>query len=375
LNHELKRFKEVNKKIKDENKLLKGNFNLKLGSCYQGSSSKKIIEDSDGVTDSDYSDADIENDPSVICYKKYKQLFSMEEHSKHIDFVIQLDDGNIVTAGKDNLVKVWKDNVCLKTFTNHTKLITGICKLADGSFVTMSKDLSLLIWKDYEVKKTITLTENPRCIISQDEGFICGFNKTIKFYKDGKWENHKRGHTANILVNLGKGSIAAACADNNIKIMEEGEKAKRLKAHTEPIRALLVLKDGKLGSSSEDKNIKIWSENKIFKTLVGHTCSVNCLIQLSDGYLVSGSCDTSIKVWSDYELLTTLKGHTCSVNALVELNQGCFASGSSDKTIKVWRNFNCIKTLMGLTEPVSYLLHLQDDKILSVSGSILKVWG
>jgi WD40 repeat protein len=178
--------------------------------------------------------------------------------------------------------------------------------------------------------------------------FICGVAGSIKFYRGEKRYTNKRGHSANILLDLGDGSVAAACKDGNVKLLKDGENAKRLKAHDGRITALILLQEGGFATSSLDNMIKVWWDKELYKALVENRDAVNCLIQLSyNGCLVSGSLDTSIKVWKDYELLKTLTGHLCSVNVLTELNYECFASGSADKTIKIWKDFRCINTLRG----------------------------
>jgi WD40 repeat protein len=68
-------------------------------------------------------------------------------HILHINSVIQLKDGLIVSGSWDNALRLWNlDGKCEVEFKGHTDCVNYVIQLKDGRIVSCSEDNTMRLW-------------------------------------------------------------------------------------------------------------------------------------------------------------------------------------------------------------------------------------
>ena len=158
-----------------------------------------------------------------------------------------------------------------------------------------------------------------------------------------------------------------------------------VKAHTDFIERLIILRNGKIVACSNDFTIKLWDISEIQKKPMnvykGHINTVTDVIQYTNTHLISVSKDKTIRKWNissakevycytfntpflcvcpatdttvccgggdktlrffdlstdkDVDELFHLEGHQDIINCLLQISNTVIASGSSDNGIRFW---------------------------------------
>lgn len=159
------------------------------------------------------------------------------------------------------------------------------------------------------------------------------------------------------------------------------------KAHAKDINAIDVSPDDTMfATASQDRTVKIWNmdSGEEVATLSGHRRGVwTVKFSAWDKYIASGSGDKTIKLWSlkDMQCLKTFEGHANSILKLTFLNKGKqIASAGADGLVKIWdiATGECLTTLDNHEDKVWSLCASGDcDGDLLVSGagdSVITVW-
>jgi WD40 repeat protein len=287
----------------------------------------------------------------------YKNLLSslgkgstiLGHHDIKVQCILELSDGNIISASWDKTFKLWnpKNGNCMKTLKGHN-LIRALISLPNGNIASSSsckKSAEIKIWnpnQDFEciqttllegytdIKKLIALSNNniASSVFLDDSPYLIIFD-------------YNNGYTLS----------------NSLLIYE--------------VSSLAHLYDNKFASTNRDYDIILWDIDKTpaqFKVLKkAHTDDIWCLAFSNKyGLLYSGAAD-AIRIWdckSNYECINAFKAHDGLVTRLILLPNGYFASGSNDAKIKIWdRNCECINTLSGGKGYVTSILFLKDYRI------------
>jgi 3-deoxy-D-manno-octulosonate 8-phosphate phosphatase KdsC-like HAD superfamily phosphatase len=282
---------------------------------------------------------------------------TLSGHSDCVWSVIQLSDGRLASASRDNTVKIWNVNngTCERTLSGHIKIdidvvsrtvgVISVIQLSDGRLASGSSDNTVKIWN----------VDNGTC-----ERTLSGHSEAV-----------------HILIQLSDGRLASASRDNTVKIwnVNNGTCERTLSDHSEYVWKLIQLSDGRLASGSSDKTVKIWNASigSCERTLSGHSKAVHFLIQLSDGRIASVSSDYTVKIWNvtSGTCEITLSGHIGAVWKLIQLADGRVASESDDRTVKIWNvtSGTCEKTLSGHYGAVLFVIQLSDGRLVSGSAS------
>jgi WD40 repeat protein len=144
------------------------------------------------------------------------------------------------------------------------------------------------------------------------------------------------------------------------------------------IFAMAALSNGRFVSSAGNGIVCMQNINRgPARRFKGHQLAVKVLITLRGGKLATGSMDRTVRIWNikDQACLHRLEGHTSTVLSLAELPDDRLASGSFDYTVRVWRVTTGDHLFtFAHQDPILAMVVLQDGRLASCSGSVVRVW-
>ena len=288
----------------------------------------------------------------TINTKLDQSTFQSEGHTSHINCILTLPDGRIVSGSSDDTLRVWDSSTgqCLQILEGHKGMINCVAVLPDGRIVSGSSDDTLRVW-DSSTGQCLQILE--------------GHKGTIYY-----------------VAVLPDGRIVSGSSDNSLRVWDSstGQCIRTLEGHSE-ISCLAILPDGRVVSGSWDGTLRVWnsSTGQCLQILEGHKGRINCVVVLSDGRIVSSSSDHSLRVWdsSTGQCLQTLEGHSGGISCVAVLPGGCVVSGSYDNSLRVWDSSTgqCLQILKGHTRHIICMAVLPDGRIVSSSSDhSLRVW-
>lgn len=268
----------------------------------------------------------------------FKPFYAIEEMIGQVCTVLQLQDRRILTTSADNpSMKIWtcKANKDRKfeyelsgTIQGHKRAITSIIQLENEQIISAGKDASIIVWN----KNDRTFKNNQ--VLAEHQGVIYALCKI-----EGGFASGAEDKAVKIWAPMQSSADKYKCSQSIVK-------------HKGKVRALLYLKDKKLVSAGDDGTLKFYQKNKgqyeMVQDILGHRGDITCLIELKCGYVVSCSKDRTIRIWekqggSAYSKKEVLRKHNQTVNSLVELNESYFASAGGDGVIIIWKNLAFIE--------------------------------
>lgn len=243
------------------------------------------------------------------CSKKNITPLSTE-HKGRINCVIKLSNNEIVTAGQDKTIKVWKIDTkdSLMTLSGHKSMIWCLNEIKGNKVITGSSDNTAVIWdlnekkldfelyKDKEISVVLQLKTGKVLLCSSDQLILFDLESKKKLtsfeIKVGVWS----------IKELSDGTVAAGYGNGDVGILEIGNEIKvkiLLKGHKKTINSIIELENNKLVTSSDEKSMILWDlkdpEAKYF--IEGHTDNVSCLTHLGGNKFASCSLDNTLKIW------------------------------------------------------------------------------
>ncbi|MBD3193211.1 MAG: hypothetical protein GF308_21435 [Candidatus Heimdallarchaeota archaeon] len=297
-------------------------------------------------------------------------------HTMEITSVVELPDGNIMSASKDETVRIWDINSgkCLKIFINNDSRLMKL--LPKNRFICTGSDNSrnnpkgaqlthrMIFLKDSATGKILQkMGENGKnarinaLTVGDSKIYTAGFREIhIWSLETGEKLNsfnfNLRRQKINCLTLLSDGRLvfgtkysSRKCGGVKIWDIDNKEIIDSHMRHTDDVNAIVEWED-KIISASKDQTIRIWkpNEDKNQTILRGHRSSINALALLPDGRIVSGSGDNysygdiTIRIWSQESgaCLRVFKGHSARISCLTITRDGKIVSGSKDKTIRIW---------------------------------------
>jgi WD40 repeat protein/serine/threonine protein kinase len=290
------------------------------------------------------------------------EIFALTGHTGRLAGVAFSPDGKqIVSGGKDTLLKVWdaESGRELRTIEGNGHPVYGVAYSPDGKRIasgTSSVKKTIIVWDAQSGQERLAL-EGHRgtvlCVAYSPDGkqIASGSDdKTIKLWDadTGHEIRTLKGHGAKVWGVAfrpdGK-RIATASADDTVIVWDAlgGQRMLTLKGHTAPVLSVAFSPDGKrIASASWDRTLKLWdadSGRELFN-LAGHEAEVLSVAYSPDGkWIASGSADEHLKLWdpSNGRPQLTLIGHTAPVTSLAFRPDGLrIASGSWDATVRIW---------------------------------------
>jgi WD40 repeat protein len=184
---------------------------------------------------------------------------------------------------------------------------------------------------------------------------------------------HKRLITS-MAINTAEDIIYTASLDKTVKVwrISDLKCIETIKAHPDPINAIIVSDDGVLYTASDDATIKVWRRNfcshdqphSLTVTLQAKHSPVKALtLSNNDGGILYGGCtDGYIHYWlkgwfvGQLQYGGSIQGHTHAVLCLASVAK-YIVSGSADSTSRVWSREQdgqhvCLAVLVGHRGPI-----------------------
>lgn len=238
------------------------------------------------------------------------------------------DGTKIASAGYDGTIRLWdRQGKILEVFASHRDRVTGVGFHPEGSILASSSfDKTIKLWD---------LNGNPRLVLRDS---LTPLNPPLN--GDGR----ESGGTGirNVAISP-DGQLLVTAGENGAIVLwtREGEKLKRISAHTQPIEALSFAPDGLLfASGSWDGTIKIWNrQGKLQATFQGHQDRVADLDwNFNSSLLVSGSWDGRVKIWNRQgKPQATLQRHRQRVHAVAFSPEGNILVTGGEDGIYWWK--------------------------------------
>lgn len=211
------------------------------------------------------------------------------------------------------------------------------------------------------------------------------------------------GAISSLAINPADGLLYSASVDATVKVwcISKLKCIETIRAHTEPINAIVVGEDGVFYTASDDATVKVWRRqsygcggdrsHSLALTLPTDSSPVKALALTADGMVLYGGCTDGylhcwLKGWLSGHMHYggPLQGHRHAVLCLA-CTSNYVASGSADSTCRVWVRdgeglHTCLAVLEGHMGPVrcvaAFAAGGQDGCMVctaSLDGT-LKVW-
>ena len=243
------------------------------------------------------------------CSKKSITPLS-KEHKGRINCVIKLSNNEIVTAGQDKNIKVWKidKNESLMTLTGHKSMIWCINEIKGNKLISGSSDNTAIIWNLNEKKFDFELFKDKEISVAiqlkTGKVLLCSSDKLILFELETKKQltSYEIKPGVWCIRELSNGNVAAGYGNGDIAILEIGKEIivkTLLKGHKKTINSIIELDNHKLVSSSDENDMILWDladpESKYI--IKGHSNNIACLAYLKGTQFASVSLDKTLKIW------------------------------------------------------------------------------
>jgi len=249
-------------------------------------------------------------------------------HEYRILCLVQLNENKIVSAGNDNLIKIWDlvEGTCCMTLEKHSSSVKFLLRLSYNT-IASSCGNNILVWD--VLKGTCTREiKNPSicilCLFRYNSNLIFIGSKhctiTIVDCSDGTKNdkvidfNYIDISTYSILK-LNKLGDLAYGTSNGLIIRNNGSKIEYLKGHQNSVTSLLKLSNKHIVSGCKNGLMKFWDiETKnCYRTIKAHDDQIYCLVYLNKS-LLTGSIDNKIKIWRVSD--GTIKGNISSFDSI-----------------------------------------------------------
>lgn len=309
----------------------------------------------------------------------FKLSAQLQGHSNDVKSVRYKSSDMIVSASRDNSVRLWKRTspafgmpvfasaavAQSSSYVNSLALVPPSPAHPDGLVVTSGLDPIIYIHQPRPADEQadgfpILLPGHGNNVcsldVSPDGKFIASgsWDTKAKIWHVGKWDlaaeldGHDKSVTA--VLALDGSSVVTGCADNMIRAYglaraqpDHPLSPAKTIFTAEPVRALCRLPPGhpsgaRFASAGNDCVIRLWTpQGQQVTELHGHESFVYSLACLPSGEIVSAGEDRTVRVWKGSECVQTLVHPAVSVWTVdVCPETGDIVSGASDNIIRIW---------------------------------------
>ena len=342
--------------------------------------------------------ATVSDDKIVRLWSLDGILINSLKHSSRVISVSFSYDGKIITAGKDNTVKIWgSDGKKIKDFNNYGTLSISL-NSDRKTLMLVNKDSTV---KFYDFNGNLLKTFNYQfskyfnytwMSVSSDGKQVAGTWRDatpppifiVKTTSDGRQSlkrinqtGYKDGITYLSFSPDGKLLASVSKKDRTVKLWSIESKDF---STTSNIGSKTKFSPDKqmIAAGSADNEVKLWRRDRtLLKTFQGD----GSLLSFSpDGKtLVTGSANDIVKIWdSESGNIITLPGFSNRVTRLaISPNGKIIAAASLDKTVHLWKNDGTqIKILTGHTDKIASITFSSNSKIIATIGNnnVVKLW-
>lgn len=268
---------------------------------------------------------------------------------------IASSNGLVYTGSVSNVIRVWKTPEF--TECGHLKTKAGMVvalEVSNDRVYAAYADCKIRVWRqswDGKLKhiRLATIPSTGNFVRS----YIAGKDKMMKHM----------GPISSLAINVADDLLYSASIDKTVKVwrISDLKCIETIKAHSEPINAIIVADDGVLYTASDDATVRVWRRNFCGDDRPPHSLTVTLPAKYSPvktltltrsyqnnnnnssyGGVLYGGCSDGyvhywIKGWFSGQLQYggALQGHTHAVMCLANVSN-YLVSGSADSTSRVW---------------------------------------
>jgi hypothetical protein len=285
---------------------------------------------------------------------------TFEDHGGAATALTGQEDGLIVSAGDDGMVRVWDpEDPGFEpiVYDGHHDWIRAVAGLPDGRIASASQDGTVQVWHPFDLavgSERFELHQAPvASVVALDDGRVVSGGEDAAAWVwnpgDPRAEPVRFEHHPTVVFSLAAlddGRVASAGEDGAIRIWDpddpgEGQ-VQVLAGHEGMVASMAVLPDGRLVSGGHDGTIRMWDPGLPaeqigeFPAFAG---PVLAMAVLADGRVVSAGEDGAVRIWDPDDLDAEpieLREHRAPVRSLLALDDGRLVSGGEDGTVLVW---------------------------------------
>ena len=301
---------------------------------------------------------------SVIPTPKYEVLEGHADAVRSVAFAQGSTSTLLVSAGKDNTVRVWdfSNRLALKSFRGHGGSVQAATLLADGKAVlSASRDGFVLEWsiENYAEFRTLqgrVLAGHHDAVLaasySNDQKLVvtASRDRTARTWDAGTGkleltfeEGHSYLASSSLFFPDGRGLVTAA-VDNTARIWDvaTGGEIHRLDKTGRSAAIALSADSRWIATGSDDKSAKLWDSRTgtLLKRFEGHRVEVTAVAFSTDNLLLAtGDAKGHVKLWNIESgmVISSLEGHVGKISSMLFLPDGSrLLTASLDKTVSQW---------------------------------------
>jgi WD40 repeat protein len=251
----------------------------------------------------------------VWSIKDGKKLESWGAHRSPVSAVAVLPNGDILSAGNEGQVMVWRKGEIVKKLETHAGSISALAVNAERKqWLSAGADKMVMVW-EFDKEKPVHVLKGPKTPIT-----------SLAVSRDGEWAA-ANGWTWDLTTGKAMTESDGAATIHAVAISADGSWLARASGDDGVIDLIPMSKKGKRDLSRDAI------------TLEDHKKAVTCLAFAPDGKtLLSGSQDNTMIVW-DYangKALKTLPGHKNWVTSLMFLDAKTVLTTSDDLSVCMW---------------------------------------
>jgi len=274
------------------------------------------------------------------------------------DVCFTADGEHVVTAGGDNLAKVWRvaDGARVATLIGHTRPVLAIAVGRDGTtLVTASADSTARVWRTGTWENTHVLRGHEaavmRVALNTDSTRVAtgSWDRTLRIWSTDQFSEPSvlKGHFGWVFAVAfspdGK-RLATGSWDRNVRLWdaETGAEVVVFQGHKGPVNSVSFNpNDGSLASASDDRTVRIWDTvTGDGRVVISGKADINGLAFSPDGkYLATASADKLCRIWNvnGWAEVHILRGHDKPLsNVVFSTNGDLIATASEDSTSRIW---------------------------------------
>lgn len=275
-----------------------------------------------------------------------------------LDLLFTPDSQTLVSAGMDNLVKLWSlpDWALARTLEGHSHSVNSISLASDGAtLATGSTDATVQLWSMADGKLLQTMEDRRKTVAS------------VQISPDGQWvAAGSYGGRAMVWTLTGEEVVGIKASGKNLSCvafsangemlatsglgddihlwkLPSGEHFRALSGHRTAVSSLAFLQGGRyLLSLGYEGSIKLWDTEtwKVERTLGTGDRRARGVVLSPDGQTMAVSQEGEVQFWSleDWKLQAARAVGTKVINGMAFSADGkWFAAGAADRKIRIWQ--------------------------------------
>lgn len=293
----------------------------------------------------------------------YRLSTSLVGHDDDVKTLAVVDNNCIVSGSRDSTVRIWN-----RSGNESKDFDSSIINHKSEKFIN-----SLAIYKNSE------LSNGPLIASAGNDNIITLTDINSNFLDADKTEYYLVDHRANVCsLDVLNDLIISGSWDSTAKVWNGKDGVLfDLKGHENSVWSAKFLSPNEFITCGADRTIRKWKGDKEVKKIIAHDDVIRDLLLLPNGDFASCSNDSSIKIWdiNTLECKATLLGHQSFIYSLALLSNGDIVSCGEDRSVRIWRHNQCIQVITLPCISIWKVAILNNDDIITASSdSIIRIF-